>query len=493
MKLGESRKNKFWPRIPFKKWIIRGHEKLGYGADNVDETESDLEDFQDFWPCEIERRYSYSATELILGRSISSDGCAGTQPRHSSATLLPKDSEMLRSKFSDLQQFRIFVGTWNVGGRAPNDMLDMDEWLGTLKDPADIYVVGFQEVVPLNAGNVLCSENSASALKWQQLIRQTLNGSIGSSASFRRSCSTQLSMWHDPDLDLSDSFHHDSGGISLASYSSYLNNRSVGRRSLQSQSPYTMVVSKQMVGLFISVWVRSELQQNVRNVKVSCIGCGLMGYLGNKGSISISLCLHQTTFCFVCSHLASGQKNGDEIKRNSDVAEILRRTQFRRSQNTNDTGLPETILEHDRVIWLGDLNYRLTSSSQITRSLLAKEDWDTLLEKDQLQMQRKAGRVFNGWSEGKIYFAPTYKYQTNSDSYVLEKFRLRWKKRTPAWLRFGLTLLVTTEGVIGYFVFLADVEVLSRKKLKDFLMFKPAKVQVEELLPFHNERNFPNF
>ena len=34
-----------------------------------------------------------------------------------------------------------------------------------------------------------------------------------------------------------------------------------------------------------------------------------------------------------------------------------------------------------------------------------------------------------------------------------------------------------------YAVFSAEVEVLSRKKLKDFLMFKSAKVQIEELLP----------
>lgn len=45
---------------------------------------------------------------------------------------------------------------------------------------------------------------------------------------------------------------------------------------------YSRVASKQMVGIFISVWVRSELRRYVHNVKVSCVGCGLMGYLGNK-------------------------------------------------------------------------------------------------------------------------------------------------------------------------------------------------------------------
>jgi len=49
-----------------------------------------------------------------------------------------------------------------------------------------------------------------------------------------------------------------------------------------------------------------------------------------QGCISVSMSLHQTSLCFVCSHLASGEKEGDELRRNSDVVEILKNTQFRR-------------------------------------------------------------------------------------------------------------------------------------------------------------------
>lgn len=47
-------------------------------------------------------------------------------------------------------------------------------------------------------------------------------------------------------------------------------------------SRYCLVASKQMVGIFLTVWVRSEIKDDVRNMKVSCVGRGLMGYLGNK-------------------------------------------------------------------------------------------------------------------------------------------------------------------------------------------------------------------
>jgi hypothetical protein len=65
-----------------------------------------------------------------------------------------------------------------------------------------------------------------------------------------------------------------------------------------------------------------------------------------KGSISVSLTLHGTaTMCFVCAHLASGDRDGDEVRRNGDVAEILKRTWFPRSGAAPPS--PETILEHE--------------------------------------------------------------------------------------------------------------------------------------------------
>lgn len=37
-----------------------------------------------------------------------------------------------------------------------------------------------------------------------------------------------------------------------------------------------------------------------------------------------------------------------------------------------------------RVIWLGDLNYRVSLSYEETTLLLEDNDWDSLLEKDQV-------------------------------------------------------------------------------------------------------------
>lgn len=57
--------------------------------------------------------------------------------------------------------------------------------------------------------------------------------------------------------------------------------------------------------------------------------------------------LHDTTFCFICTHLTSGQKEGDELRRNSDVMEILRKTRFPKVNGSSALKSPETILEHE--------------------------------------------------------------------------------------------------------------------------------------------------
>ncbi|KAB5511116.1 hypothetical protein DKX38_030202 [Salix brachista] len=310
----------------------------------------------------------------------------------------------------DQGKHKIFVGSWNVGGVAPPDDLNMEDWLCTHNDPADIYVLGFQEVVPLNAGNIVIGfENRKICCRWNSLIREALNNSISKHV-------------HEEDK-VGESYKvHPFKNHSIPSLDKISNNF---------PHHFDCITSKQMVGIFITVWVRNDLLPHIQHPSVSCLGCGIMGFLGNKGSVSVRFCLHETSFCFVCSHLASGGKEGDENNRNSNAAEILSRTRFSRGPLRN---LPRKILDHDQVIWLGDLNYRIYLPHTTTRSLVQKKEWNTLLERDQLKVELMEGHVFQGWREGMIEFAPTYKYYQNSQVYYgCDKKRKGEKKRAPAW------------------------------------------------------------
>lgn len=81
---------------------------------------------------------------------------------------------------------------------------------------------------------------------------------------------------------------------------------------------------------------------------------------------------------------------------------------------------------YDAVIWLGDYNYRVTTSGSGTIMLLMQnDDWDVLKANDQLLIEKKVRMVGVGYQEGPIYFAPTFKLQKNSDQYK--------RKRQPGW------------------------------------------------------------
>ncbi|CAA6667195.1 unnamed protein product [Spirodela intermedia] len=447
---------------------------------------------------------------------------------------------------TDLQEYRIFVATWNVGGKSPPGHLNLDDWLHT-SPPADIYAsFRFQEIVPLNAGNVLGTEDNGPARKWVSLLRRTLNnlpatgGGAASyytpspvpdpivelDADFEGSASRRRasSMFHRRSFQsLSRSMRMD--GDTMAAQPRLDRRFSVcdrvmfgsrpsdydpsgrwgggssddenagGGGAAAGDSPGNLFFSpiKQMVGIFLTVWVRRELKDDVKNMKVSCVGRGLMGYLGNKGSISISMSLHRTSFCFVCTHLTSGQKEGDELRRNSDVMEILRKTRFPRVNGLEHTRSPETILDHDRIIWLGDLNYRIALSYRTAKALVEMRNWKVLLENDQVAI----GPRLRGLERREDLLPPTYKYSTNSDRYAGDDLHPKEKRRTPAWcdriLWYGRGLsqisYVRGESRFSdhrpvYSLFAAEVETISHSRTRKNTGSGSSRVEVEELLPY---------
>ncbi|KAK6921567.1 Endonuclease/exonuclease/phosphatase [Dillenia turbinata] len=309
--------------------------------------------------------------------------------------LLHQKSSITETTFThhkDTHHHKVFVSTWNVGGSPPPEDLNIEDWLDIDDTSCDIYVLGFQEVVPLRAANVLGFENSKITMRWNSVIREALNkkNQEDMKAKTIKNCKWIFGSSNSRD--------------------------------------FKCIISKQMVGIFISVWIRNELCPYIRHRSVSCVGCGIMACLGNKGSVSVRFQLHETRFCFVCSHLASGNREGDERYRNSNAAEILSRTTFPRGPSFD---LPQKILDHDQVVLLGDLNYRISLPEAKTRLLVDKGEWNTLLEYDQLRMELMEGQVLDGWHEGIINFAPTYKYCPNSDVYYGSVEGE--KRRAPAW------------------------------------------------------------
>ncbi|KAL0324897.1 UNVERIFIED_CONTAM: Type IV inositol polyphosphate 5-phosphatase 3 [Sesamum radiatum] len=484
-----------WRRVVVRKWFNIANSNSDYSADTDSDSDSDTE------ICDWLRESRFK-NEKPDGVQVDADDAL---PR-----LRRRNSETFRAQYINKKEIKICAATWNVGGRVPPEDLDLDGWLD-VDDPADIYVIGLQEIIPLNAGNIFGAEDSRPVSVWENIIRENLSqvppttkfksySDPPSPSRFKPSedapviedeillesdsdieeeihplneelngfgeikdvqvkgenflcADTSVSNDYDnsrpleqdlqrqfsspkklarlnclrtddseenveapnsqhmnkltktlsgteriglswPELPLHllpqpiterpnsfksfKSFKSFQVSKSFKTYSSFKYNTITENRMLSDlaslaevdleslinrkrRPPYVRIVSKQMVGIFITIWVRRSLRRHIQNLNVSTVGVGVMGYIGNKGSISVSMSIHQTLFCFVCTHLTSGEKEADAIKRNADVHEIHRRTRF---SSLAGMGLRKSIYDHecDRVLSYGTgmrlLSYR---------------------------------------------------------------------------------------------------------------------------------------
>ncbi|WVZ69079.1 hypothetical protein U9M48_017926, partial [Paspalum notatum var. saurae] len=471
-------------------------------------------------------------------------------------------------------QTKICAGTWNVAGRLPPDDLDIQEWLD-MEEPADIYVLGFQEIVPLNAGNIFGAEDNRPIAMWERIIRETLNkispdkpkykchSDPPSPSRFKPSddafvMEDELISESDSEsdgevhplseqdlIDCVDGIHGNKCAYPADTSETVLQDDKFSRLpsmktfdrshnlSFKESNLEEKICQKLLTKTFSHserlgmIWPEPPLDMLAQCIQDSTkpitSGKALRTYLSFKsvngdsgplaeenlvpdlnitcaaikskrpyfvriiskqmGSISVSMSIYQTHFCFICCHLTSGEKEGDELKRNADVQEIHRRTIFNPVSRVN---MPKTIYDHERIVWLGDLNYRINLPYEKTHELISKQDWNELFGKDQLKAELKKSHLFEGWTEGVINFPPTYKYKVNSDKYISEDHKSG--KRTPAWcdriISHGNGMRLSDHRPVTA-VYMADVEVFSPKKLQRALTFTDA--EVEEQLSFEED------
>lgn len=172
------------------------------------------------------------------------------------------------------------------------------------------------------------------------------------------------------------------------------------------KTPFSHLVSHQLVGTTLSIFVRSDYLESIRSVEIASKKTGMGGMVGNKGSVAVRLDVFDSSLCFVSSHFTAGQSNSYE--RDRDMAYALNDLQMSGGRD---------ILAHDVIFWCGDMNYRVEMDRDLVREFIREKNFEGLNEYDQLRNHMIEGLVFQGFNEAEISFAPTYKYDAGTNIY----------------------------------------------------------------------------
>ena len=340
---------------------------------------------------------------------------------------LKQDYKSFREDYAIKGDIKIFIGSWNVGSTnlAKYKHINLDSWLIKKNQQIipDIYIVGLQEVVELNAGNIVLNleDREKILLDWAKKIEN----------------------------------------------------------SIQQIGNYKRLIAMNLVGINLYCYVLEKQYDNINNLTQKYVKTGFGG-AGNKGSCCINFNYLSSSISIACSHLAAGEKKNKQ--RLKEVAEVLSQNistfvkpedlnvliddendinmNMENKENTNELNNNEIVENNDQNsylfkesdIWIlfGDLNFRIDMDyEEFSQFIKSGQNWSNLLEYDQFKKNQQASIEFKEIiEEDPIVHPPSYKYILCSDMYDYDSkekneedgnnpnnpnTNLSGKKRNPSW------------------------------------------------------------
>eukprot|EP01129_Flabellula_baltica_P017220 TRINITY_DN947_c0_g2_i1.p1 TRINITY_DN947_c0_g2~~TRINITY_DN947_c0_g2_i1.p1 ORF type:complete len:457 (-),score=125.51 TRINITY_DN947_c0_g2_i1:492-1835(-) len=183
---------------------------------------------------------------------------------------------------------------------------------------------------------------------------------------------------------------------------------------------YAAISTVSMWEIKLLVFVRLELLEHISAIDRSSEATGIGNVMGNKGGVCVSFMYNNTSLCFLNSHLAAHQEKIES--RNKDVQEII-------DEITLQDGIKDISTQFNHIFWCGDLNYRIEKTREEVIDIVNQGKHRELRKCDQLNIERKKQNVFVGFTEGKIRFRPTYKF----DNHQPHDYYSEERNRVPAW------------------------------------------------------------
>ncbi|XP_071165133.1 phosphatidylinositol 3,4,5-trisphosphate 5-phosphatase 2-like isoform X5 [Mytilus edulis] len=256
------------------------------------------------------------------------------------------------SKGNNVDQISLFVGTWNMGDKAPTQ--NISSWLqchgrGKIMDhkifghiPYDIYVIGTQE-------------SAMTEKEWVNFIKKQITQCGFAEIEVVEVCT----LW----------------------------------------------------GIRLVIIVQKKHWHSINRIQRSSVRTGIANTLGNKGAVGISFYFRGTSFCFINSHLTSGDERNE--RRNANYRDIIKGL----SLGQKHLDLFDVTNQFHHVFWFGDLNYRVEDNIEVILEKCESQDIQYLLGKDQLLKTQHNKKAFCGFEEARIEFMPTYRLPRHKPEY----------------------------------------------------------------------------
>jgi hypothetical protein len=233
---------------------------------------------------------------------------------------------------------------------------------------------------------------------------------------------------------------------------------------------YVPIAMHMLGGIQFGLFCKRSILSDVEHVSIADVTCGIGNVFHNKGAIGAFVQMKardkkggvattgkdvnrakSVRMLFVTAHMAAHVKNSEardaDFWRVASELEVQAPPRFlppKAADGKESTGsyLMDSM---DRIFFCGDLNYRVDLArehaeytvSEMSR-LLESDDADSilkaedhrleLLRHDQLLCTIAEEKAFPGFSEGKINFPPTFKFDKGSNEYDTSH-----KQRIPAW------------------------------------------------------------
>lgn len=180
--------------------------------------------------------------------------------------------------FTTDANIKVFTGTYNVNALEPLANIDLTSWLFPPENESmpDIYAIGFQELIELNAGSFLAGDVTKPQ-KWAAVLNQQLNSQ---------------------------------------------------------REQYVLLRTESIASMSLFLFVKSSSIQHVTRVSGSSKKTGLGGIAANKGACAVRFEYGATSFALITSHLAAGTTAIAE--RFNDYTTIMQGMVFTRNYSIHD-------------------------------------------------------------------------------------------------------------------------------------------------------------